>query len=114
MAKVLLGLYELVISFIVAILYLITVEFSFHSNVKLLFQELNPTRNHEVAGLIPGLAQWFKEPPYAVGVALKKTNKKSYYFRGINLPSILMGRFKKIIVFSLMRDFLLLQLFSGP
>ena len=23
--------------------------------------ETNPTRNHEVAGLIPGLAQWVKE-----------------------------------------------------
>ena len=23
--------------------------------------EMNPTRNHGVAGLIPGLAQWFKD-----------------------------------------------------
>ena len=60
--------------------------------------ELNPTRNHEVAGLIPGLAQEVKdlallwlwrrpaetalkrplawEPPYAVGAALKRQKVK--------------------------------------
>ena len=57
----------------------------------------NPTRNHEVEGSIPGLARWVKdpvllwlwcrlaatalirplawEPPYTVGVALKKKKK---------------------------------------
>ena len=60
--------------------------------------ETNPTKNHEVVGLIPSLAQWVKdlallwlwcrlaaiapvgtlawEPPYAVGAALKSKKKK--------------------------------------
>ena len=28
--------------------------------------EMNPTRNHEVVGLIPGLAQWVKDPGIAM------------------------------------------------
>ena len=34
-----------------------TVRSSHHGSV-----EMNPTRNHEVVGLIPGLAQWVKDP----------------------------------------------------
>ena len=58
----------------------------------------NPTRNHEVAGSVPALAQWIGDPlllwlwcrlasaalirplawelPYAAGVALKRGKKK--------------------------------------
>ena len=60
--------------------------------------EMNPTRNHEVVGLIPDLAQWIRDlallwlwlwpaaaapirplawlPPYATGAALKIERKK--------------------------------------
>ena len=64
----------------------------------------NPTRNHEVEGAIPGLAQWVKdlallwlwcrpaaiapigplawEPPYAAGVALKRQKEKKNNVNG--------------------------------
>ena len=64
---------------------------------------MNPTRNHEAVGSIPGLTQWVKdlvllwlwcrlaavapirplawEPPYAAGMALKR--KKQLYFEGV-------------------------------
>ena len=44
--------------------------------------EANPTRNHEVAGLIPDLTQWVKDLPLLwlwcrpVATALKKKKKK--------------------------------------
>ena len=71
--------------------------------------ETNPTRNHEVAGLISGLDQWVKdlallwlwcrlaalapirpldwERPYAAGAALKKRKKEIPWASGHSLPS---------------------------
>ena len=64
----------------------------------------NPTRNHEVVGLIPGLAPWVRdltllwlwcrpmatasirplawEPPYASGAALEKTKRQNKKKKG--------------------------------
>ena len=36
-----------------------------HRSCRLGTAETNPTRNHQVAGLIPGLAQWVKDLPFS-------------------------------------------------
>ena len=60
------------------------------------------TRNHEVAGLIPGLAQWVRqrrvatapirpiawEPPYAVGAAIEKTERPKKKIKKIKFSSL--------------------------
>ena len=70
--------------------------------------EMNLTRNHEVTGFIPGLAQWVEdpvllwlwcmpvaialirplawEPPYAVGVALEKSKRQKIIIIIIKFP----------------------------
>ena len=39
-----------------------SLENNFHRVPFMAQQKTNPTRNHEVVGLIPGLAQWVKDP----------------------------------------------------
>ena len=46
-----------------ALFDLISIYYQDHWGVAVVAQWLtNPTRNHEVVGLIPGLAQWVKDP----------------------------------------------------
>ena len=39
--------------------------------------ELNPARNHEVVGSIPGLTQWVRPLAYVAGAALRRQKTKT-------------------------------------
>jgi len=45
--------------------------------------ETNPTRNHEVAGLIPGLTQWVEDPvlPMTCGVVCRHGSDMTWLWR---------------------------------
>ena len=54
---------------------------------------MNPTRNHQGAGLIPGLAQWVKNLALpGAGVKRKKTKKKKKRWNGLGKTRVLESR----------------------